>query len=63
MAFRVVVVFEFDDILYPNGSAADDAVDLLTNSCEWLANELHADSVWVEDAYMSNEENKEVCDG
>lgn len=55
MAFEVVLKFRFDDILYPEGTPADDVIDLLTNECERLSRELHADSVWVDDAYMTKE--------
>lgn len=59
MALRVVVVFEFDDILYPNGSAADTAVDIVTDECERMRLAVIADKVWVDDVYMSREEGAE----
>lgn len=56
MALRVVVVFEFDDVLYPNGSAADNAVDIVTDECERMRLAVIADKVWVDDVYMSKGE-------
>lgn len=59
MALRVVVVFEYDDILDTNGAAADDVVNFLTDVCRQLREEFDADKVWVDDVYMSREEGAE----
>ena len=47
---KVIVIFDFKEIVDPGSTDADKVVEDLTNECESLRVQSGADAVWVDDA-------------
>ena len=46
---KVIVIFDFKEIVDPGSTDADKVVEDLTNECEKLRDEFGADACWVDD--------------
>ena len=53
-ALRVVVVFEYLNVIDVDGEEADKIVQLLTQSSSQLAEDFTADYVWIDDAVVAD---------